>query len=73
MEESPLGGVAKPLPASNRAKRLARETSEQHIKVWNLGSINLRYVAVWRFTEVPLVGLLSMFVPLRTKYTGAAR
>lgn len=67
MKQGALCWVTETLSTAYRAERLAWETSQQNVKVWDDFCFNLGDITVGRLAEVPFIGALGMFVPLRAK------
>jgi len=67
MKQRALCRVTETLSTAYRAERLAWETSQQNVKVWDDFCFNLGDITVGRLAEVPFIGALGMFVPLRAE------
>jgi hypothetical protein len=67
MKQGALCWVTETLSTAYRAERLARKSSQQNVEVWDDFCFNLRDITVRCLAEVPLIGALGIFVPLRAK------
>jgi len=67
MKQGALCWVIETLSTAYRAERLARKSSQQNVEVGDDFCFNLRDVTVRCLAEVPFIGALGIFVPLRAK------